>query len=44
MLNLLKCRKADTKYYESPMYLLSFTERLLFWSPGENVAMVWWVI
>ena len=44
MLNLLKCRKAGTKCNKTPMSLLDRAEIFLLLAPGENVAMVYWVI
>ena len=44
MLNLLKCRKAGTKCNKTPLSLLDRAEILLLLAPGENVAVVYWVI
>ena len=43
-LNLLKCRKAGAKCNKTPLSLLDRAEILHLLAPGEDVAMVYWVI
>ena len=41
MLNLLKCRKAGTKFNKIPMSVLDLAEIVLLLPSGENVEMVY---